>query len=79
MRESEKETWRDRMRRNVKINVGKREPSLIERTSNRLATGEGLAEGVEEKKNYGGRAAHRFVVEGKDPVTDGIKRLAALH
>lgn len=68
------------MRRNVKINVGKREPSLIERTSNRLATGEGLTEGVEEKRNYGGRAAaHRFVVEGKDPVTDGIKRLAALH
>lgn len=72
------------MRRNVQINVEKirrkekerkREPSLIERTSNRSATGEGLAEGV-EKENYGGRA---FVVEGKDPVTDGIKRLAALH
>lgn len=55
-----------------------REKSLIEGTSNRLATGGGSAEGAEKEDFTEAERSTGSSLKG-DPVTDGIKRLAALH
>jgi len=67
-------------RTNIKVRKSgkKRERSLIEGTSNRLATGRSLAEGA-EKKNFTEVERSTGSSSKGDPVTDGIKRLAALH
>lgn len=73
------EGWNETGRTNKRRKGRKeRERSLIEGTSNRLATGGGTAEGAEKEDFTEAERSTGSSSKG-DPVTDGIKRLAALH